>query len=150
MISEPLQFAATLLAGVLAGNELGTLLATHPAVRSLGMRSQVPAEQAVTRRYGVLMPPLMIATLVVGIAATIGADSQAFTLDLAATVAIGAMIAITLAGNVPVNNRTMAFGGEGSEEEWDRMRRRWERLHAARVILDVAAFACFLLAMLEA
>ena len=150
MTVEPLQLAALLLAGLLAGNELGTLAAVHPALRKLDLRSQVAAEKAVTARYGVFMPPLMIVTLVAGIAATLDAESDAFALDLAGSAAVGAMIAITLAGNVPINSATLAFPDDGGpEEEWERLRGRWERLHVARVGLDLAAFACFALAALQ-
>jgi Na+/H+-dicarboxylate symporter len=148
VISDPLQFAATFLAGLLAGNELGTLVAIHPALRSLDLEAQVVAEQAVTRRYGVLMPPLMIFTLILGIAASVAADSDALRLNLAATLAIAVMIAITLAGNVPINSKTLAFSGRAADQRWQLMRRRWERLHIGRVLLDLAAFACFLLTAL--
>ena len=146
MIEDVPQAAAVLLSGLLAGNELGTLVVVHPALHSLDLPAQVAGEQEITRRYGVAMPALMIATLIAGVVATVAADGTPFALDLAGTLAIGVMIAVTLAGNVPINVRTLAFSPERSAEEWTQMRRRWELLHAVRVPLDVLAFVCFTVA----
>jgi hypothetical protein len=56
------------------------------------------------------------------------------------------MLAITLAGNVPLNGQTLRFTEAASEEEWRRIRRRWDQLHAVRVVLDSAGFTCAALA----
>ena len=37
---------------------------------------------------------------------------------------------------------------EGDPEEWRVLRRRWDRLHLARVLLDVAGLSCIALAAL--
>ena len=34
----------------------------------------------------------------------------------------------------------------GDPEQWRRMRRRWDRLHAVRIVLDVAGFVLVALA----
>jgi uncharacterized membrane protein len=121
-------FAAVLLSGLLAGNELATLLAFHPALRRLPLRSRIEAERALTRRRGAVMPVYLSAPLL-------------------AAAALGAMLAITLTRNVPLNRRTLAFPPDGDERAWSAIRRPRERLHALRVVLDVAAFACLVAAV---
>jgi Domain of unknown function (DUF1772) len=58
------------------------------------------------------------------------------------------MLAITLAGNVPVNVRTLRFPDDGDADEWRRLRRRWDRLHTGQVALDGVGLVCVALAAL--
>jgi hypothetical protein len=60
------------------------------------------------------------------------------------------MLAITGVGNIPLNRRTMSYPGDGDAQGWATIRRRWERLHIARVLLDLTAFACLAAAALDA
>ncbi|HEV8053544.1 MAG: DUF1772 domain-containing protein [Chloroflexi bacterium] len=148
MIDGPILFAAVLLCGLLAGNEVATLIAFHPVIRRLPIRAQVEVEQSLTRLLGVIMPVYMTATLV----ATIGAafatlGTPAFVFALLAAGAIGLMLVITLTQNLPLNKRTLDFPPDGDERSWSEIRRRWERIHLVRVILDVSAFACAILAL---
>ena len=53
---EVARFVNLVLAGLLAGNELGTKVAVHPALERLGTPERIRAEQEVTRRYGAIMP----------------------------------------------------------------------------------------------
>ncbi len=71
-----------------------------------------------------------------------------FPLALGAVAASAVMLGITLVGNVPLNNRTLAYPGEGDEAGWSAIRRPWERLHTARVLLDLTAFAALVTAAL--
>lgn len=50
------------------------------------------------------------------------------------------MLGTTLVGNLPLNARTVAYPSHGDAEGWAEIRRRWERLHVARVLLDLVAF----------
>ncbi|MCA1697777.1 MAG: hypothetical protein LC790_02280 [Actinobacteria bacterium] len=63
MVSKP-QFAGLCLTGLLAGNELGTLIGFHPAIRALPLRSQIESERALTGRLGRIMPFYMFGSLV--------------------------------------------------------------------------------------
>ena len=116
-------------------------------MRRLGFREQVAAEQEVTRRYGWFMPGLMIVTIAAGFAAA-GLVDDGRGLILGASACYAAMLAITLAGNVPINVRTLRFPADGEPAEWRALRRRWDRLHTVRVALDVAGFALLLAATL--
>ncbi len=148
MTTGAILVAAVLLAGLLAGNELAALLAFHPALRRLPLRSRIEAEQALTRRRGAVMPVYLSAPLLAAVAAAAAsAGRPGFGFALAAAAALGVMLALTLTRNVPLNRRTVAFPPDGDERAWSAIRRRWERLHALRVVLDVAAFACLVAAL---
>src|SRR3712207_3565218 len=59
MTLKAAQFVNLLLTGVLTGNEFGSWAALHPALRELPQEAHVRSEQAVTRRYGKMMPALI-------------------------------------------------------------------------------------------
>ena len=59
------------------------------------------------------------------------------------------MLALTLTANVPINLRTLRFGG-GDEAAWRALRRRWDRLHTVRVALDVAGLVLLATAVVVA
>jgi uncharacterized membrane protein len=148
MTTEVILVLSVLLLGLLAGNELATLIAFHPALRHIPLRAQVEAERALTRLLGAIMPVYMTAALVAAVAAAVAlAGEDEFGFALAAAVALGAMLAITLTRNVPLNRRTVEFPPEGDERAWAAIRRPWERLHAVRVALDLGAFACLAAAL---
>src|SRR5829696_4596972 len=97
-------FAGVFLSGLLAGNELATLIAFHPALHRLPLRSQVEAERALTDCLGRIMPVYMSATLAAAIAAAIAtAGRPGFAFALGAALALGGMLAITLTQNLPLN-----------------------------------------------
>jgi uncharacterized membrane protein len=90
----------------------------------------------------------MTVTLLAAIAAAVAlAGEDGFGFALAAALALGAMLALTLTRNVPLNKRTVAFPPDGDERAWEAIRRPWERLHAVRVVLDLVAFACLVAAL---
>jgi uncharacterized membrane protein len=142
-------FANLILAGVLLGNELATLAVVHPAMRTLTVPAQVAAEQSLTRRFGVMMPFLMSATLASGIVVSACIDSDGRPLAIPGSACVAAMLAITFIGNMPVNLFTLRASPDVDPAEWNRQRRRWDRFHVARVILDAAALALFVLALLK-
>lgn len=148
MTVEIILFVGVLLSGLLAGNEVATLIAFHPALRRIPLRSQVEAEQALTQRLGAIMPVYMTAALLAAIAsAVVLVGAPEFIFALTAALSLGLMLLITLTQNVPLNKRTVEFALEGDERSWSDIRRPWERLHTIRVVLDLAAFVCLLEAL---
>jgi hypothetical protein len=146
---KPVQFVGVTMTGLLAGNELGTLIGFHPAVRALPLRSQIEAEQALTARLGRVMPSYMTGTVVAAVSAAIDRRGERGAgLASAAAGASALTLAITLIGNVPLNERTLAYPTDGGAVDWATIRRRWERLHVVRVALDLAAFSALTTAAL--
>ncbi|MDQ4063810.1 MAG: DUF1772 domain-containing protein, partial [Actinomycetota bacterium] len=110
------------LAALLAGNEFGTWAAVHMALWSMPTPEHIRAEQALTRRFASIMPFWMVSVLVSCIPALALArrgGAPAFRFSLAGTFCFVAMLAPTVRGNVPINNRTLALSPEGTPpEEW--------------------------------
>lgn len=148
-MTKPVQFAGVTMTGLLAGNELATLIGLHPALRGLPLRAEIEAEQALNGRLVKIMPSYMSGTVIAAGAAAL--DRRGRRGARLAVVAVGAsalMLGITLVGNVPLNTRTLAYPTEGDAAGWSAIRRRWERLHTARVLLDLTAFAALTTAAL--
>lgn len=149
MVTKP-QFAGLCVTGLLAGNELGTLIGFHPAIRALPIRTQIEAEQALTGRLGKIMTFYTGASLLVAsIAAVDRRGRPGFGLALLSAGATAGMALITLLAELPLNKRTVKYPVTGDAQEWSAIRRRWERSHQARVALDLIAFGCLAAAALE-
>ena len=103
------------------------------------------------RRFASIDPFLMTATVAACFVAAVSLDGRASALALAGGICFAVMLAFTLAGNMPINLRIFRWDEEGGEpEEWRALRRRWDRLHLVRVVLDVAGFLLVALAAVRA
>ena len=135
------RLANLVLASLLVGNEVGGRTVVHPALDAVPAPAQIAAEQEIYRRYGRVMPVAMnLATFsAVPVLARIpDRRSPAFRSTLAGFACLLAMLAVTLAGNVPLNRRILAFPPAAPPAEFRALRRRWDRFHTARVALDLA------------
>jgi hypothetical protein len=140
-------FIAVLLAGVLAGSELTSWGIVHPTLWKLEHDAQVRAEKLTYRRFASIDPFLMTATVVACFIAAGTLDGSSATLALVAGTCFAGMLAITLVGNMPINLRVFRWDEErGDPEEWRQLRRRWDRLHSVRIVLDSAGFVLITLA----
>jgi hypothetical protein len=129
-----------LLAGTLTGNEIGSWLVVHPALSDLSTHEHILAEQALTHRYGAVMPPWMMGTLFTsGVALSTGGRRGRKLLGLA-VVCYAAMLGVTLLGNLPINQETLQLPADTPAATWLPLRQRWERLHTVRVALDLIGF----------
>ena len=133
---------AVFLSGLLTGSELTSWGIVHPTLWKLEHPEQVRAERLVYRRFGTVDPFLQTATLAACFAAAQGLRGFDRALALAAGASYSTMLAITLIGNMPINLRVFRWDEtEGDPEQWRTLRRRWDRLHTARITLDTAGFA---------
>jgi uncharacterized membrane protein len=136
------RLANLVLAGMLTGNEFGTLAGVYPALDRVSPMARLEALQGVYHRMGAFMPPYMISTLasflpVLALQRRPGTASFRFT--LAGLVCFVAMIVVTRNGNLPINARIEELPTEeASLEEFGELRERWTRLHAVRNVLNVA------------
>ena len=139
---EVVRYAALLLAGLLAGSELTSRLIVHPALWRLPHDAQVQAEKLMYRRFGSIDPFLMTATVIVCFVAAAGEHGGAATLTFAAAGCFTLMLVMTLALNMPINIAVFRWDEEhGDPDRWRQLRRRWDRIHSARVLLDSSGFA---------
>lgn len=135
-------FSAVLLSGVLTGSELTSWGVVHPTLWRLEHGEQVRAEKLMYKRFGSIDPFLMTATTTACFVAASGLHGRSRALAFTAGGCYATMLAITLIGNMPINLRVFRWDEAGGDpEEWRRLRRRWDRIHTARVLLDSAGFA---------
>jgi hypothetical protein len=115
----------------------------HPALDKLPGSPRLQAEQAVYQRYGRIMPFLMTSTVASGIAAASVRDGASLEGQLAraATGCYTTMLAITIIGNIPLNAELVALPDEpASHARLVQLRDKWDRLHTARNLLNLAGF----------
>jgi hypothetical protein len=138
-------FATILLVGLLAGNELCSLI-IHVTLDRLPISQSRPGSQAITRQLGALMPAFMPVTILVTFATGIGLSSGRSVLIILAGCALVGMLVITLVGLKPLNGRELAATDSTPDADWRTWRRKWLRLHGLRVGCDVAALILVALA----
>lgn len=131
------QVVQLVLAGLLTGNELCTWAFVHPSADRLGRDAEVLFEQAMTRRMLVPMGGLMTATLAAGVWAAREASARRRPRLGFGTACYAGMLAITLAGNMPLNVATLRAGRDIDPGSWRATRRSWNRLHLVRNALNV-------------
>ena len=153
MILKTARFLNLLLTGVLTGNEFGGFVGFHPALYELPTEAHARAERAITSRFGKIMPPFMTAAIlsfVPVLSLVRNRRSTSFFFTLVGMLCYVAMLAVTFAGNMPVNRRILEMDpGTASSEELLELRRRWDRFHAARNTLNFFGFASALLGALS-
>ena len=138
---DVLRYAALVLAGLLTGSELTSRLIVHPALWRLPHDEQVKAEKIMYRRFASMDPFLMTATVIACFAAAAAEHGDASALTFAAAGCFTAMLTMTLLLNMPINLAVFRWDEEhGDPERWRQLRRRWDRIHTARVLLDGAGF----------
>ena len=145
------QFFNLFLTGILTGNEFGGFVGFHPALYRLPTEAHASAEQEITARFGRIMPPFMIATIVSFVPVqSLAEDRRSFRFSLAGMLCYLTMLAVTFAGNMPANRRTLELDPRTvSRDELFALRRRWDGFHAARNLLNAAGLAFTILGALS-
>ncbi len=147
MILKVARFVNLILAALLAGNEFGTWAAVHPALGRLSTAERIRSEQEVTRRFAAIMPFWMSSVILSCLPVLALARDRRPV--FAGTACFVAMLLSTLFGNVPINNRVLELSPETDAEEFSQLRERWDRLHALRVLLNVAGLSLLQLGALR-
>ena len=140
-----------LLAAVLTGNEFSGWVGFHPALHTLSMTTHIQAEQAITRRYGAIMPFLMTATIVscVPVLSLIrDRRSVAFRCTLAGMLCYLTMLGVTFMGNMPINRRVLQVSPDDPPAAWLSLRARWDRWHMLRNVLNIAGLGLLITSIL--
>ena len=151
MTFKAARFANLFLTGVLTGNEFGGFVGFHPALYRLPTEAHASAEQAITARFGKIMPPFMITTILSFVPVlSMTQDRQSFRFTLAGMICYAAMLAVTFAGNMPANRRTLGLDPSTvPRDEFLALRRRWDRFHAVRNLLNAVGFVFAILGALS-
>jgi len=140
---DVLRYIALLLAGLLTGSELTSRPVVHPVLWRLPHDAQVKAEKLMYRRFGSIDPFLMTATVIACFAPAAAEHGRASALPFTAAGCFTVMLVMTLTLNMPVNLVIFRWDEErGDPERWRTLRKRWDRIHSARIVLDSAASPC--------
>ena len=139
------------LAGALTGNEFGGLVGFHPALYRLPTEAHASAEREITLRLGQIMPSFMVATILsFAPALSMTRDRRSFRFTLAGMICYVSMLAVTFAGNMPANRRTLSLDPSTvPRDEFLALRRRWDGFHAVRNLLNAAGFVFAILGALS-
>jgi hypothetical protein len=151
MTLKAARFVSLFLTGVLTGNELSGLVGFHPALYRLPTDAHASAEQKITARLGKIMPPFMTATIGSFVPVlSLTRDRRSFRFALAGMLCYLVMLAVTFAGNMPANRRTLELDPKTvSRDEFLALRRRWDAFHAARNVLNAAGLIFAILGTLS-
>jgi uncharacterized membrane protein len=145
-----LEFLTLLVAAFTASAEASSHYFVHPVIRRLPPEHHIRVEQGLLRTFGRVMPVLMPATVTLSTAYALLAGPQASTASVfrwLAVVLFIATIAVTLLVNVPINRHTAHWNPLNPPDDWQLLRRRWERFQGVRSILLLLGFACVALAV---
>jgi len=151
MTLKAARFVNLFLTGVLTGNEFGGLVGFHPALYRLPTYAHASAEQEITARFGKLMPPFMTVTIFSFVPVlSLTRDRRSFGLTLAGMLCYLVMLAVTFAGNMPANRRTLELDPKTvSRDELLALRQRWDVFHAARNVLNATGLIFAILGTLS-
>lgn len=139
-----LDVVAVLVIGFVGCAEFGSAVLVHPVIRKLSPNDQLVFEQGLLKTFGRVMPVGMTAAVVLTIIVTV-ADSSAWL--VAASVALGLALVVTIVGNVPINLRTGWIAQDQAPEGFIAMRRRWDTFQLVRASLQLLGFVLFTIAV---
>lgn len=137
-----LELLATFAAALFAGAAVYINVVEHPARMSLGPGAALAEWRPSYQRATLMQAPLAIIGCLSALGAWLQGASEAW---LVGGLLLGAIIPITLIVIFPTNKQLLALA---AEQDLDRTRillGRWNRLHAIRSLLSLAALVLFLL-----
>lgn len=139
---DVLGFAAVVVGGFTACAEFGSYAFVHPVIRRLPPPHHIEVEQGLLKTFGRVMPVAMTATMALGLAVAISADTHAGPSGWrwAAAAAYIAALTSTVIFNVPVNLATGRWDARHPPENWKQTRDRWEAFQGLRSWLLLAGF----------
>lgn len=146
---EMFQFGAIVLTSLSMAVHFGTWLTETPLRETRSGALFTEVQQGRDRVAARIMPVLGNAAVlsVAACAVLVRAVPGAFALSLLALLFIVGDMAVTLAGNVPINKQVQSWNVSEPPPEWAELRDRWERLHTIRTMLIVSGFALFVAAV---
>jgi anthrone oxygenase-like protein len=132
---------ATLCAALFAGAAIYVNLVEHPARMTLGAAAALAEFAPSYRRATVLQATLAVVGAAAGcIAWALGAPRG----WLAGALLLGAVVPFTLLVILPTNRRLLDPAAANDPAGTSRLLGRWNRLHAVRSLLSLAALGTFL------
>jgi len=135
------QLIATLCAAIFAGAALYINLVEHPARMSLGVAAALAEWRPAYQRATMMQAPLAIIGLIAGVTAwAMGAGAM----WLVGALLLGTVVPFTLLVTFPTNRQLLDPAVATDLTRARLLLDRWNRLHAVRSALGVAALLVFL------
>jgi uncharacterized membrane protein len=136
-IIHALEVAAIVVAGTLTGSELAVAVFFHPRISRLEDTVHIQAAQTLAKVLGIAMSFWYPLTFLFALAVTFVEHTTRSTpwwLALASTVLFALISVYSLLLPVPINNQVARWRPDTVPANWRDLRRRWDLLHAIRVI----------------
>ena len=141
-IIHALETVAIVVAGTLTGSELAVAVFFHPRISRLDDAVHIRTAQTLAKVLGMVMPFWYALTFLLALALTFvarPARSTPWWLALAATVLYALISVYSVLLPVPINNQVARWRPDSVPTNWRDLRRRWDLLHAIRVVFLVLA-----------
>lgn len=152
-MADALDVIRVILAGLMAGGLLVVEIGLVRTIRGLTDATAIRLHIAFDHYVEWSMPPLTIATFLVGVAGLIvnssisGATTTLIVLGLIATAVVAAISQLI---NVPINAAMRKWEPGTVPPEYPALRRRWDGAHRARTIAGQLALVLFAVALISA
>jgi uncharacterized membrane protein len=148
--SNALQFAATLLLGVMAGFFFAFSFDVAPAMRTLDAATYIPTQQAINSTvrnvpfaiayFGSAFVPLL-AAIALWLA---GRKRMAIAWLVLGIVYLAGVFVLTREINIPINNAMAQWNPLAPPAGWDTMRDDWNAANLVRCVVACLSFAAAL------
>jgi uncharacterized membrane protein len=141
-ILHALETAAIVVAGALTGSELAVAVFFHPCISRLEDAVHIRAAQTLAKVLGMVMQFWYPLTFLLALALTLVAHATGSTpwwLALTSTVLLALISVYSVLLPVPINNQVARWQPDSVPANWRGLRRRWDLLHAIRVVFLVIA-----------
>jgi uncharacterized membrane protein len=135
------ELVATLSAALFAGAALYLTPVEHPARMSLGAAAALAEWRPAYRRGTRLQAPLAVVGCLTAVAAWATGSGAAW---LVGGLLLGAVVPLTLLVIYPTNAQLLAPAAADDSGRVAALLGRWNRLHAVRTVLSLAALVLFL------
>lgn len=151
-MTELLLLSSLMCAALMVGNEFTVGVFINPAFGRLPEVPQATAARETARLYGKVMPFWMAVNLILSVLSVFLVASRysaTWWFFLTAAILFAFVIVFSIVSPVPINNRIASWDANDLPDDWRDLRRRFDRLHAFRVILLLTALACSILGAVE-
>jgi hypothetical protein len=154
MLIKLAHFLEIMLYVLVAGVMWGTWLALGRTMTQYGAGTFLTDGKHMIANLGAVMAVLIIAAIVAGIAATVwlfrARSAPAAWLALAGLLLMVAVLVVTLAVEVPIDNKISGWSVATLPADWQHIRARWAGFHTLRTFLSLGAVAAAVGAALTA
>ena len=141
-IIHTFETAAIVVAGTMTGSEFAVAVFFHPRISRLEDAVHIRAAQTLAKVLGIVMSFWYPLTFLLALAVTFVAHtawSTPWWLALTSTVLLALISLYSLLLPVPINNQVARWRPDSVPANWRDLRRRWDLLHAIRVVFLVIA-----------